>query len=371
MRRIVLVVPEWLGDPGSESLLRGRLPTLERLSERGRLVRLRESSEASSTPEAAWLGMDPLKVQLAQGPLTVAAFGADPPFRSVHFHLSLMSLDEQEQAHPIPFDIPDHQLRAVLEQAERLNTRSLTLVRGEQADHGLVWEEGSLDLGVATPLDVAGKPLTGHLPEGDGERILRRYIDDSVNLLGELVFNEERVDQGLPPLNLLWPWGPGFREVVPNLSLLRGEPAWVESSSLRLQGLARLASYRHGDRASFGRGLSTRLERILDAVERHSLTFAVIGAISRFRQQNQLEEAEFFSREIDQRLLNPLMERSELEPLSLAVVAPRASGDGLALIFDSRRPEESVVPFDERALEDRRIPSLETWKVVEQAATRA
>ena len=100
------------------------------------------------------------------------------------------------------------------------------------------------------------------LPEGDNEPALRRFIDDSINLLSELEFNAERLDKGLLPVNLLWPWGQGIRTDVPNLALMRGAPATVLSDSLRLEGVARLAGYRPLGRSWLGNGMNAKWKDI-------------------------------------------------------------------------------------------------------------
>src|SRR5579884_4134492 len=92
MRRLVVIAPGLLGDPESESPLRQSLPALQRFTEAGTLFKL-APPPFIETPEALWLGLRPEEAQMRQGPLTVSALGADPPERSTHFHLSLMSFD--------------------------------------------------------------------------------------------------------------------------------------------------------------------------------------------------------------------------------------------------------------------------------------
>ncbi|MFY9234905.1 MAG: hypothetical protein WAO58_10665 [Fimbriimonadaceae bacterium] len=315
--------------------------------------------------EAGWLGIDPSTLSLRQGPLIVSALGADPPERSVHFHLSLMSLQDGtiELARPLP---AAEQVAAVLDEARRLNTKLLTLVPGEGENHGLVWENGSTDLHTLGAIFAAGHSLKESLPEGDGEVMLRRYIDDSINLLGSLPFNEERIDQGLPSLNLLWPWGPGFRERAPNLLLERGERAWVESGSLRMQGLARLVGYRHGDRNAFGQGTNVRLERLVESARKHDPTIMVMDGPGFFRATEKFEELEWMGREMDSRLFSPLLDDAKNDRLRIVVLSPAWDRDGLGMWFESGMPAENTVPFDERALEGK-LEVREAWKVVRSA----
>jgi 2,3-bisphosphoglycerate-independent phosphoglycerate mutase len=363
MRRVVFVVPEWLSADADDSLLRQHLPTLQAMAELGTLTKLSPQPPVE-TPESLWLGLPPDMIRLAQGPLTISALGADPPERSTHFHASLMSF-EDGVARRVTVQVPDDQVAVITRHAERLNTKALTFVAGEGLDHGLVWEALG-DLGTTPPADVDGKPVRDHLPEGDADRPLRLFIDDSINLLSELELNQERTDQGLPLLNLLWPWGHGVRKPVPNLALRRGEPATVLSSSMRMQGLTRLVGYRHGDRHSFGRGLGVKLEHLAGEALKSDLAFVVLDFIPTLREREKLEEANWLTREIDRRFLTPIFESALKSPTRISVVAPSIKSTGLAVSFATGQQGANTIPFDERAREERSLPTRDAWSVIEE-----
>ncbi len=99
MRKVTIVVPGWLAGNDGDSILRQSLPALARLAEAGELAKVAPLPEVE-TPEALLLGLAPDKVRLAQGPLMVAALGADPPERSTHFHLSILSLTDDAVSIP-------------------------------------------------------------------------------------------------------------------------------------------------------------------------------------------------------------------------------------------------------------------------------
>lgn len=365
MRRTVLIVPELLGDPNAESPLRQVLPALRTLAEAGTLVKVAPLPKVE-TPEALFLGLRPAEGQMRQGPLTVSALGADPPERSTHFHLSLLAYDGGT-AGSIGYEAPDDEVRLVLEQAKKLNTRSLTLVPGEGVDHGLVWE-GLGDLATTPASEAEGKPIRASLPEGDAEAMLRRFVDDSVNLLSELEFNQRRVDEGLPPLNLLWPWGHGVRRPVPNLFLRRGERAHVESASLRLAGLTRLTGYVHGDRQAFGRGVNTRLDALARRLREETVAIAVLDAPAALRSQGLEEELHWFVRQMNERLVAPLLEDALREPSRLTLLAP-GSAVGLGVSLQSPSSSANAIPFDERALEERTLGTRDLAELVETGIT--
>jgi hypothetical protein len=364
VRRVVLIVPELVGLPGADSFLRQSLPGLARLAELGELTKVSPIPKIE-TPEALFLGMRSDEAQMRQGPLTISALKADPPERSTHFHLSVLSFEDGTVTDP-QFELLPAEAESIAENARRLNTKVLTFVKGDGKDHGLVWE-GRGDFVTNDPRSFDRTPIRPELPEGEPEAILRRYIDDSINLFSEMEFNVRRVDEGLPALNLLWPWGHGLRQAVPNLALRRGEPAIVESSSMRLQGLARLAGYRHVDRGALGRGVRTRLKDLTKRLMNGGASIAVLDAAEDLRAKAMWEELEWFVRELDTELLSPLLEATVREPSRLTLVAPGASvGLGVTL---GKSVAANTVPFDERALEERALPTKDLWQLVDFGLT--
>lgn len=318
--------------------------------------------EESLTPEAAWLGLRPDSVQIPQGPLTLAALKTDPPERSVQFHLSLLSLDDKGLIQRVQH-LPDaDEERALLEQAERLDARGLTFVPGWRADHGLVWEDGSTELACAEPPGIYGEEMTPHLPVGEGEPMLRRLIDDSVNLLNELPFNHIRREEGREPLNLLWPWGAGWRPETRMLPLERGEMLRVGSASMRMAGLCRLYGYAHSDWRDFGPEVRVNWPQASALIKQEEPTLLLLHPIETMQRSHRLEEAERFLEELFERLIDPLL---DLEGLRLTLLAPRwpdgperCSPIGLGLSYDSRRSEANQTPFDERILDDGKVRIL-------------
>ena len=93
MGRTVIVLPNALGTTPDDSPFLQKLEILRTMTELGDLKRLAPIPQID-TPEAIWLGMKPDEGQMRQGPLTVSAFGFDPPDRSTHFHVSLLAISD-------------------------------------------------------------------------------------------------------------------------------------------------------------------------------------------------------------------------------------------------------------------------------------
>lgn len=354
MRKRILFLPGSLDVAGEPPLSEILGEPLRRMQSVAGLTRVTEAP--AYVPELAWVGLEPNSHELSQGVLAVSAFGADPPDRSVHFHLSVLSLtDDQVGALPYRLDRAEYdQLIAI---ARRLETARLKFVGGNDVNHGLVWEDGSIELSAPAPEEAFTSGFRASRPQGDGEPLLRRFIDDSVNLLGDLESNRRREEDGFPPFNLLWPWGPGFRPRLSNLPLARGRAVHWESPSVRLLGLTRLVGYRHGDPWALGRGTNLKLESMLGALIGEVDAVAAIPTLGEFRTQNRTEVFEWFGREVGQRLLAPLIEEARENKGGFMLVATNREGRGLALTFpEANLPAAADLPFGPESFQEASLP---------------
>lgn len=350
---MLIILDGILGEPEADSLVR-RSSEFVRMAEVSRLTRV--DRQRCETPESSLLGLAPHEGQLRQGPLTVSALGWDPPDSSLHFHLSLLSLGAAIQA-------PKQSLTAVefaviKDCLARLNTKKLTTLLGQQFDHGLVWERMG-EMFTTHPSDI--RSLSENLPVGDGEVELRRFIDDSVNLLQDEDFNRARIDKGLDPVNLAWPWGHGYRTPVPNLALRYGFPYRYESNSTRLAGLVRLGGFRHGSPERFGNGVETRFEDnqydagvVLYLDQWHSM-----------RQREEFEELEYLTAKCGKELIKPMLDHVEEHRLELRIILLSESS-GIAATF-SENSADNHYPLDERSLLEPNLLRAQLFEFVRSA----
>lgn len=355
-----------MAEPGGSSAIGGSLAALTRLAEVGEISLLRPVPR-TPTPEAALLGLEPENCRIAHGPLIIASFRMTLPPGAVGLALDVLSTEDGRSAcRPSPPFLPGD-LDNLVNAARQLETSKLRLVAGEGLEQGLIWLDGSTELRTVPSHQV--DEMGPNLPEGDGEVILRRLIDDSINLLTPQEFNRKRMDEGLLPLNVLWPWGQGTVQKIPNLALDRGEPAWIESGSRRMMGLALLVGYRHGEMDWVGTGINVKLETLLAEARAHPLSIHIIDAPGRLRSSGRIEEAEWLMRRIDEEFLSPLKEDAADEDHTICVLAPSfasSGGLGLSTTFRSGSPQQNVMPFDERSLEEK-LRVREVWDVVSEA----
>lgn len=303
----------------------------------------------------------------------VAAFSGSLPDDAVCLALDLLAWSPDGGAARIG-PAPESDVREALAVARRLETSSLSIVEGRGDQHGAIWLDGSTELFLDPPERLLGEALSTHLPTGEGEAILRRLIDDSINLLTPLELNRRREGEGFPPLNLLWPWGAGWPDRLRNLSLRIGAPIEVASGSLRLAGLSRLAGCRHVGQDLIGHGINIRFGEV-GSLLRGPVSIVVLDAPGRLREEGRLDEAAWVLARFDEEFLGPQMDEAAVGHVRIAVFAPgfeprpstspTASPRGIGALYDSNAVVSNVVPFDERALEER-LPVHDLWKSIER-----
>lgn len=359
--RSVVILPNSLAQ-GIGSIWEEPPAGLRYLADHGDVFKL---SPLEATPELEFIGLSGAN-KLPRGPLILSAFGVDPPERSVQFEMSLLSVHEDGVIGEIG-RISTEEAKGLGEHFAKLATKEMIPVFGELLTHGLVWENGSLDLGVTAPSDVLGKNYGQGLPEGDGEFRLRQLIDDSLNLFDGLEFNRIRAGEGLAKANLLWPHSFGFKPALPNLALRRGAPGYVWSESIAVQGLTRMVGYRHSDRVGFRRGihLAESVAKEFKSADSGVLIYSGLGEIL---MAGRDDEARFGLEELDRLIFEPWATEIRQEKRSeVVILCPSHSEVGLGIIV--KNTSLGAFPFDSRVLDDHRLSTRRTFEIVAESLT--
>ena len=343
----VLVFRGLLGDDEDHSVI-GNDPVFRQIGAESKTFKFRlEPEEAFETAILGHSG-----IVLDQGPLTVAALGWNPPERSVQFHLSLLTLSGDFVGLQVPKPSVD-EFKVIEQQLMRLNTKSLTILMGDGLDHAMVCDK-RIDLRTTSPsiASVQGKHLS--LPEGDAENEFRRFVDDSVNLLAEQEFNIRRMDQGISPINLCWPWGQGERPRVSNRAIELGFPWKVLARSFALRGLAKLSGLRPQKLPEWESIDFAKLARDIQSDPR-TLIIIDIPVVP-----GDDEEREAFLNRIANLgtlLIDPLLEWRRDSKGQLVFVATERVNEGI-VGYCTKENERVHFPFDERSLVERKVQDL-------------
>ena len=354
MSHLILVLPDLLDAKNDDSIV-GRLPeSFVALSKTHRL------HPHDGVLALSAVGLDPSRYELKPGPLMFAAMDIAPPPLSILFRLSVLSLNVALEIGPAPSATPE-EARWLSEQISRLSSPKLTICLGTGLEHGAVWENGSLDVELHSPDRARGRPINDCLPEGDGDRMLRRLIDDSINLLGESEINRRRADEGLPPLNLLWPWGQGLRQDLPNLPIRHQKPITLHSDLDEVHGVANLARCRFIREAS---GFKSEWRTPTSP----GVSIVVSELFTHARGAGRLELAEEIWQKISDRIVRPWTEAPRGDAIRrLEIVSPSTEGSGLISRWNSHELEGDRVPLHERALHDERLAIRHLWESLENS----
>lgn len=253
--KYILIVPDGMADnpieelDGRTPMQAANTPNMDAIAHAGQVGRVQTVPHGmppgSDVAALSIAGYDPAKYYTGRAPLEAANQGIDLGPRDVAFRCNLITTDGTNIVDYSAGEISNDEgaeLMRVIE--ERLGTAQRRFYPGISYRNLLVWHGGSVDLKSTPPHDIMGKPIEDHLPEGDGEDILREMIWDSYELLSQHEINRRRVDAGKNPANMIWLWGQGYAPSLPNFFSQYGVAGTVISAVDLIRGIARLAGLR-------------------------------------------------------------------------------------------------------------------------------
>ncbi len=175
------------------------------------------------------------------GALEALGIGAPLYARDIAFRVNLSSLDDDGVvANTTGAGLPEQDMMTLMEEIDRrLSTRRRNFYPGRYFAHLMVWTDGPTDLRCVAAPEACGKSLEDVMPVGDGDGPLGEFIWDSVGLLNDHRINHERREEGLAPVNLIWPWAPGRLPEYRNFALNTGLSAGALARRFDVLGAAK------------------------------------------------------------------------------------------------------------------------------------
>lgn len=248
MKHLVIVADGMADHPverlGGKTLLQyANVPNMDALARNGRTGRLVTIpdgfSPGSEVANSVILGYDQEKVYEGRGPLEAASIGYEMKPGDFALRVSLISVDERGRIvnHHGGHVTTQESIRLIDSLNAELADDRLHFYAGSQYRHLLVIKGGNKHIECALPHDSINKewhgllvrPQEGYEPSDDDcyidslgvkhkrlspketSDILNDLILKSQGLLGKHEVNINRRSRGLPPANLIWPWGGGYR----------------------------------------------------------------------------------------------------------------------------------------------------------------
>ena len=229
---------------GKTPMEAARTPNMDTLAEDGSVGLVNVTPPGmypgSDAANMSLLGYDPLKYYTGRGPVEAAAMRIPMDPKDVAFRCSIISTDGTFLTDYSAGHISTENARPIIELASKLCGRARKLFVGVQYRHILLWNNGPMELKTNAPHENMGAKLEEILPVGESENRLRQFIWDSYEMLNDLPYNKERIGEGLPPANMLWPWGQGRSPQLPSFFSRHERTGAVFASVDVIKGLGRL-----------------------------------------------------------------------------------------------------------------------------------
>ena len=390
--KYVLLVPDGAADdPIAEldhqtPLQAARTPNLDALAKKGKVGSVltvpKGMYPGSDVANMSLLGYEPAKYYTGRGPLEAAALDVPLGSGDVALRCSLVSTDGETLLDYSSGHVSTEEARPLIELCqEKLGSRRFAFFPGVQYRHILRWTNGSLDLKTIPPHDFAGQPLGPHLPDGDGDALLRSLIFDSLELLDNHPVNRRRRSEGLPPANTLWPWGQGLETVLPPFATVRKLSGAVITAVDLLRGLGKCARMKIVDVPGATGYIDTnyrgKADYTLQTLRNGTdFVFLHIEAPDESGHEGNLDHKMQAIEDIDRLVVGPLVDglNKQKEDFRLLVVPDHATPVALKthregpvpfLLYDSSKEERGTLPYDERALPETSLVVEEGHRLID------
>jgi 2,3-bisphosphoglycerate-independent phosphoglycerate mutase len=197
---------------------------MDKLAQEGIIGRVRTipvgMSPGSDVANLSILGYDPLKYYTGRAPLEAASIGVRLDDEDVAYRCNFVTLisnagktimDDYSSGH-----ISTAEARELIYGlSSALKSNGISFYPGISYRHLMVWRNGSVGVQCTPPHDILGKAIDDYLPRGDGEAVLRGFMQRSVDILKNHPVNIRRIEEGKKPASSIWLWGQGRKPQLP------------------------------------------------------------------------------------------------------------------------------------------------------------
>jgi 2,3-bisphosphoglycerate-independent phosphoglycerate mutase len=383
--KYVMIVPDGMADQplaelnGRTPVMAARTPNMDTLAHEGFVGKVLTVPEGmypgSDVANMALMGYDPIKHYSGRGPLEAAAIGVPLEPHDVAFRCSLVSTEGERLLDYSAGGIPTEDAHGLIELIEeKLSTSTIHFFPGVGYRHVMRWSQGPLETRCMPPHEIVGEPLQDNYPQGEGEEILRRLIQNSFEILEAHPMNRHRKEDGRPPANMIWFWGQGRKPNLQPFALRWGLTGGVIAAVDLIKGLGVLTGMEvpivPGATGYVETDYRAKGDYALRLLAKHDFVYVHIEAPDEAGHQGDMEAKIWAIEQIDRHVINTVVEglRKQNQAFRLMIVPDHATpvqvrthtpGPVPFLLYDSTTPRRNDVPYDESILEEPSTPSIE------------
>lgn len=272
------------------------------------------------------MGYDPRVYYTGRGPLEAASLGVELAPEDVAFRCNLVTVSAGRLEDYSAGHITTNEARGLISTLQReLGGDGISFHTGVSYRHLLVLRGLEfLEARCCPPHDVVGSPLEEVLPAGEGAGLLRQLMMDAAAILESHPINEGRKRSGLPPANMIWPWGQGRPPCLPSVKERYGISGAVITAVDLIKGLGMVAGMEvvevPGATGYYDTDYGAKGEYAAKSLEEKDLVFVHIEAPDEAGHEGKWEEKVKALEMIDSLVLGKILERAERNEMSLRVL---------------------------------------------------
>jgi 2,3-bisphosphoglycerate-independent phosphoglycerate mutase len=227
--KYVILVPDGAADRpvaergGATPLEAADIPNMDFLAREGlcgTAVTIPDDMTAGSdVANYSILGYDPRKYYTGRGPLEAVSMGVSLGLEDVAFRCNLVTEDDGHLVDYSAGHISTEEARQIISTLQGLLEDEYTSFYPGMGYRHLMVLRGlrHLEDRCMPPHDVVGRRIDEVSPQGPGADRLRGLMRVSRKLLSDHAVNAWRVERGLRPANMIWPWGQGVSPSLPTI----------------------------------------------------------------------------------------------------------------------------------------------------------
>lgn len=355
---------------GKTPMQAARKPNMDRLAESGLVGAARTVPEGmypgSDVTNMGILGYDPKEFYTGRGAIEAASLEIPVQPRDAVFRTNLVATDGELMLDSTAGHVTTEEARELIGVIDsKLSTSAIRFYPGVSYRHIMVWANGSADVRCAAPYKFHGEPFANHYPVGDGDARLISMIQDSYEILNSHPINQKRVEAGKLPANMIWFWGESRAPSLPSFLTRFGRTGAVIGAVDLIRGLGRMVGLKVIDVPGATGYLDTNYlgkgQYAVDALSRYDFVWVHVEAPDEAGHDKDAAKKIEAIEQCDEKVLGTILAgvRQTGEDVRILLMpdhpTPIATGAHSAqmvpfILFDSRKPQDNTLPFDERAV---------------------
>lgn len=326
-------------------------PNLDYISTNGQLGVVQSVPEGyppgSDVAAMSLLGYDPGLYYTGRAPIEAASIGINLEGDITAFRCNLVTvkdelLDDYSSGHITNEEA--YSLIAALN--ENFETETIKFHPGISYRHIMTYiDKTEPDAVCYPPHDITGKPIKEHMPEGGGDEMMIRLMEESRNIFAGHEVNRKRIADGKNPASMIWLWGQGRKPSMPSFSETYGLRAAVISAVDLVKGLASILKMDvlnvPGVTGNIDTDYDAKARYAIDAFSNNDLVVIHIEAPDEMGHSGKAKEKVKSIEDIDKKIIGPVLQHLQKTSQDFRFLALPDHYTPIVLKTHSREP----VPF--------------------------